>query len=111
MSETYPSKTTLRSYTDSSVGWDDDPVVRAWRGFAPLDGNRSVDACVVGLGASGLAAIEAFIAQGASVIGIDAGASPGEQQGAMEVSYWPDQPCLYTKPSNSGASPTPCSAA
>ena len=48
-------------------------MVRAWHGFAPLDGNRSVDACVVGLGASGIAAVEAFVAQGASVIGIDAG--------------------------------------
>ena len=56
-----------------AVGWDDDPVVAAWPGFAPLDGDVAADACVVGLGASGLAAVEAFADRGLSVVGIDAG--------------------------------------
>jgi glycine/D-amino acid oxidase-like deaminating enzyme len=55
----------------SAVGWDD--AVRDWRGFAPLDGDRRADACVVGLGASGLAAIEALADRGLSVVGVDAG--------------------------------------
>ena len=42
-----------------TVGWDDD-VVTSWPGLAPLGGHRVADACVVGLGASGLAAVEAF---------------------------------------------------
>jgi glycine/D-amino acid oxidase-like deaminating enzyme len=54
-----------------SVGWDD--AVADWPGFAPLDGNTSADACVVGLGASGLAAIEALAERGLSVVGVDAG--------------------------------------
>jgi glycine/D-amino acid oxidase-like deaminating enzyme len=44
-----------------------------WPGVPPLDGNRVVDACVVGLGASGLAAVEELVARGLSVVGVDAG--------------------------------------
>ncbi len=54
------------------VGWDDE-IVAAWPGFAPLDGDRVADACVVGLGASGLAAIEALVGRGLRVVGVDAG--------------------------------------
>jgi gamma-glutamylputrescine oxidase len=54
-----------------TVGWDD--AVADWAGFAPLAGDASADACVVGLGASGLAAIEALAGRGLSVIGVDAG--------------------------------------
>ena len=57
----------------SSVGWDVDPVVSGWGGLAPLPGDRRADACVVGLGASGLAAVETLIERGLSVIGVDAG--------------------------------------
>ncbi|MDT4938798.1 MAG: gamma-glutamylputrescine oxidase, partial [Pseudonocardiales bacterium] len=42
-----------------TVGWDVDPVVAAWRGLPPLDADVTADACVVGLGASGLAAAQA----------------------------------------------------
>lgn len=56
-----------------TVGWDRDPVVRAWPGRTALAGDVTADACVVGLGASGLAAIEALVARGLSVIGLDAG--------------------------------------
>lgn len=57
----------------ASVGWDDDSVVSAWPGFPALDGDHSADACVVGLGASGLAAVRALASRGLSVIGVDAG--------------------------------------
>jgi glycine/D-amino acid oxidase-like deaminating enzyme len=55
----------------SGVGWDD--AVADWVGFAPLAGDTTADACVVGLGASGLAAIEAFAERGLRVVGVDAG--------------------------------------
>jgi gamma-glutamylputrescine oxidase len=53
-----------------TVGWDAD---LSWSGLPPLPGDRVADACVVGLGASGLAAIEDLAARGLSVIGVDAG--------------------------------------
>jgi len=56
-----------------NVGWDDDPVVAGWPGLAPLPGDRTADACVVGLGGSGLAAVAALVERGLSVVGIDAG--------------------------------------
>jgi glycine/D-amino acid oxidase-like deaminating enzyme len=55
------------------VGWDDDPIVTRWARLPALDGDRHADACVVGLGASGLAAIEALTNRGLSVVGVDAG--------------------------------------
>jgi glycine/D-amino acid oxidase-like deaminating enzyme len=55
----------------SAVGWDDD--LGEWPGFPPLDGDVTADACVVGLGASGLAAVEEFAHRGLSVVGVDAG--------------------------------------
>jgi len=57
--------------TVSTVGWDD--AVADWTGFPPLPGDATADACVVGLGASGLAAVEAFADRGLDVIGVDAG--------------------------------------
>ncbi len=57
----------------SEVGWDDDPVVASWPGLPQLPADRTADVCVVGLGASGLAAVEALAERGASVIGVDAG--------------------------------------
>jgi gamma-glutamylputrescine oxidase len=56
-----------------TVGWDEDPAVEAWPGLPRLDGDRTVDACVIGLGGSGLAAVDALAARGLSVIGVDAG--------------------------------------
>ena len=55
-----------------TVGWDDD-VVTSWPGLAPLGGHRVADACVVGLGASGLAAVDDLVARGLKVVGVDAG--------------------------------------
>lgn len=57
----------------SSVGWDDDPVVATWPGLPSLDGDRRADACVIGLGGSGLAAVAALTDRGLSVVGVDAG--------------------------------------
>jgi glycine/D-amino acid oxidase-like deaminating enzyme len=53
------------------VGWDD--AIADWVGLAPLAGDVTADACVVGLGASGLAAVEALLDRGLSVVGVDAG--------------------------------------
>lgn len=55
------------------VGWDDDPLVAAWPGLAPLPGDTTTDACVVGLGGSGLAAVAALVERGLTVVGVDAG--------------------------------------
>jgi gamma-glutamylputrescine oxidase len=57
----------------AAVGWDLDSTVAAWAGPPQLVGDREADACVVGLGASGLAAVAALVERGLSVIGIDAG--------------------------------------
>ncbi|MDT4893677.1 MAG: gamma-glutamylputrescine oxidase [Pseudonocardiales bacterium] len=56
-----------------AVGWDADSAVETWPGLAPLDGDVTADACVVGLGGSGLAAVSALLARGLTVVGVDAG--------------------------------------
>ncbi|MDP9091455.1 MAG: FAD-binding oxidoreductase [Actinomycetota bacterium] len=56
-----------------AVGWDIDPDVARWAGLAALNGDQVADACVVGLGASGLAAVTALVERGLSVVGVDAG--------------------------------------
>lgn len=56
-----------------TVGWDDAPDVAAWAGLPPLDGDAAADACVIGLGGSGLAAVESLLDRGLSVVAIDAG--------------------------------------
>jgi gamma-glutamylputrescine oxidase len=53
-----------------SVAWDEG---LDWPGLPTLDGDRSADACVVGLGASGLTAVEELAGRGLSVVGVDAG--------------------------------------
>ena len=56
-----------------TVAWDADPALPVWDGLPALDGTVSADACVVGLGGSGLAAVEELVDRGLSVVGIDAG--------------------------------------
>lgn len=56
-----------------AVGWDDVADVENWAGLAPLDGDVSADACVVGLGGSGLAAVDALVERGLTVVAVDAG--------------------------------------
>ena len=71
--------------------WDKD----SWAGLAPLDGDAAADLCVVGLGGSGLAAVDEGLRLGKSVVGVDAGAVAGEAAGrnggfllaGMSVSY------------------------
>lgn len=58
---------------DPTVAWDADPVLPVWEGLPALAGTVSADACVVGLGGSGLAAVEELVDRGLSVVGIDAG--------------------------------------
>lgn len=50
--------------------WDD----QAWRPLPRLEGSQHADVCVVGLGGSGLAALEELHALGVSAVGLDAGA-------------------------------------
>jgi glycine/D-amino acid oxidase-like deaminating enzyme len=64
-----------------SVAWDDDPVVAVWPGLPALDADVTADACVVGLGASGLAAVEALAERGLTVVGLDAGRGGGAAAG------------------------------
>ena len=66
---------------DSGVAWDDDPVVAAWQPLPRLDGAVTADACVIGLGASGLAAVTALVDRGLSVVGLDAGRIAGGAAG------------------------------
>ena len=49
--------------------------------FVPLQADRTVDLCVIGLGGSGLTAVNEALARGLSVIGIDAGEIAGEAAG------------------------------
>lgn len=53
--------------------WDDDPIVASWVGLPVLDAAVTADVCVVGLGGSGLAAVDALVSRGLDVVGIDAG--------------------------------------
>jgi len=48
--------------------WDD----RDWRPLPKLTGPVRADVCVVGLGGSGLAAVEELVAQGVGVVGVEA---------------------------------------
>ena len=57
----------------STVGWDADPVVVARSPLPPLSDDVTADVCVVGLGGSGLAAVEDVLDRGLSVVGVDAG--------------------------------------
>ncbi|XVX19806.1 NAD(P)/FAD-dependent oxidoreductase [Actinomycetota bacterium] len=57
-----------------AVGWDADPRVPAWPGLAALEGETRADVCVVGLGGSGLAALDELASRGGlDVVGLDAG--------------------------------------
>jgi glycine/D-amino acid oxidase-like deaminating enzyme len=64
---------TYDSTVAAGVGWDTADIARNWPGLPPLEGDVTTDACVVGLGGSGLAAIDALLDRGLSVIGLDAG--------------------------------------
>lgn len=52
-----------------------------WPGLAPLERHIEADVCVVGLGGSGLAAVDEALRLGKTVVGIDAGSVAGEAAG------------------------------
>lgn len=54
---------------------------RPWEGLSQLTADIEVEVCVVGLGGSGLAAIDEALKHGKSVVGIDAGPVAGEAAG------------------------------
>lgn len=56
-----------------AVAWDSDPALPDWHGLPTLETTVHADACVVGLGGSGLAAVDELTGRGLSVAGIDAG--------------------------------------
>jgi glycine/D-amino acid oxidase-like deaminating enzyme len=63
----------MNVHGSSAVAWDDDPVVAAWHSLPTLGQDIHADACVVGLGGSGLAAVEDLLNRGMRVVGVDAG--------------------------------------
>ena len=69
---------------------------RAWSNPPALAGEVAADLCVVGLGGSGLAAVGAATAAGASVVGLDAGPSAAARPAATAASCWPAAPCSTT---------------
>lgn len=60
------------------TGWEDE----RWTSLPHLSGIARADACVIGLGGSGLSAIHAFFDQGMNAIGIDAGGIAGGAAGS-----------------------------
>jgi glycine/D-amino acid oxidase-like deaminating enzyme len=65
-----------------AVGWDSDPALPVWPGLEPLRSPiTSADACVVGLGGSGLAAVDELTTRGLRVVGVDAGRVAGAAAG------------------------------
>lgn len=57
--------------------WEDG----GWSPLPALDGSLTADVCVVGLGGSGLAAVDELLSRGASVVGLDAGSVGGGAAG------------------------------
>ena len=57
--------------------WEDG----TWTGLPRLDGEATADVCVIGLGGSGLTAVQELEARGARVVGLDAGAVGGGAAG------------------------------
>lgn len=73
--------------------WDDG----GWLGFPRLTEDLSADLCVVGLGGSGLTAIEEGIGLGLSVIGVDAAKAAGEAAGRNGGFLLAGMPLFYHK--------------
>ena len=62
-------------------GWDDDDARREATHLPALHGHHTADACVIGLGGSGLAVVGELLRMGKRVIGIDSGAVGGGAAG------------------------------
>ena len=54
-------------------GWDEAVEAVSWPGCPPLESDRDADACVIGLGGSGLAAAAELSRRGLDVVALDAG--------------------------------------
>lgn len=67
----------MTGHVSSAPLWDDRPT----HPYPPLRGSIAADVCVVGLGGSGLAAIDELLGRGTSVVGIDAGRVGGAAAG------------------------------
>ena len=52
-------------------GWDDADARAGWTPLPALEGRQHADACVVGLGGSGLAAVGELLRMGKRVVGVD----------------------------------------
>lgn len=61
--------------------WADPADRPVWTEPGPLQANVTADLCVVGLGGSGLSAVDEALDLGASVVGIDAGSVAGRAAG------------------------------
>ncbi len=57
--------------------WDDG----RWTALPVLEGDTAADVCVVGLGGSGLAAVDEALSLGLSIVGVDAGEVAGQAAG------------------------------
>lgn len=91
-----------------SVGWDVAPEVAHWAGLPAVSEDLTADACVVGLGASGIAAVESLVDRGLSVVGVDRGrvasGAAGRNGGFLisgsaaflhvAIAAWGEQPAL-----------------
>ena len=62
---------------DDAPLWDDED----WAPLPALEGVATADVCVVGLGGSGLAAVDELLSAGASVVGVDAAQVAGGAAG------------------------------
>lgn len=62
-------------------GWDDPQAAAEWVPLPCLQGDVAADACVIGLGGSGLAAIGELLRMGKRVVGIDSGQVGGGAAG------------------------------
>lgn len=63
--------------TSSEPVWEDG----SWAGLPRLEGEVRADVCVIGLGGSGLTAVQELEARGATVVGLDAGVVGGGAAG------------------------------
>ncbi len=82
--------------------WDDG----TWSPLPRLDQEITADVCVVGLGASGLTAVQALRARGVTVVGLDAGPVGGGAAGRnggfllagpAHAYHWQRDPVLYRR--------------
>lgn len=65
----------------NAPGWDDADARRDWSALPALAGDHTADACVIGLGASGLAAVGELLRMGKRVVAIDSGSVGGGAAG------------------------------